>query len=671
MKKIYSTVSRTNGLMALLFLMCLFVIQTYAQPPSMKTGYEGLFPVDNSVNSMYPFEQSAVNTIPGKSGGTGTESDPYIVATVTDLVEIADRINTGTESSSTVFPNGNVGNQYFLMANDLDISSYTPWNCIGIPGERIFYGNFDGGGHTITGLVLSASVGTNQGLFSVIGNNAIVHGITIKDSQLNGTYYTGAIAGAAGEFTTIYDCHNYSDMICSGYYTGGIAGASWGTIYNCTNSGNNSGADFCGGIVGDFYGTLYNCVNIGNILGGSSIGGIVGYADGGSIKNSVNAGNITATGGYNGGIVGFYASNFTEKIVSNCINFAEVNCTNSSSGAVIGRRWIAEGQPSIVANCFYDKQMTIKSGSNEGDASGVIEGKFTNEIIGNSLQTILTNNYIYAEGLYPCPANIETEEIAHVAIATAFFNFIDAGNFDRHNNVNNHFTVALDNDVEWSSSNEAIVNVSNNNVLLLEKGTVTISCEKGATKKSIDLIINNVPAMDCEIPVLETVTQEICSEDIPCLQIKFTQTNFATDGYNIYADGELLMNVPEWQIVSLTKDEITPNVIHCFTVTAVCTNGESDPSNEICETLATVGVENNDHNIRIYPNPVTSHVFVDAKGNNILTISIIDNLGRIVQEYHSKENTINVINIENLTPNLYFIKIEMQDGKTIVKKMIK
>jgi hypothetical protein len=660
MKKKYSIL--------LLSFICFTSVQIYSQ--AYRAGYDYHTSIDNGLNVVLPNEQTKANTVPGKGGGTGAESDPFIVATAEDLAEIAIRVNSGTEGSSSIFPNGNMGyqNQYFLVTNDLDLSTYDPWPMIGIPSQKIFYGNFDGGGHVISGLILNAS--GNQGLFAVLGNYGIVHGIKVQNSQIhNGNYYTGTIVGAAGENTTIYDCHNYCDITSVGYYTGGIVGASWGKIYHCTNTGNINGNEFSGGIVGDFYGTIYNCVNTGNIIGNGSLGGIIGYSAGASTKYLINTGKITGTGVYNGGVIGFVANYNSENTTSCCLNMGDVECQSSSSAAVIGRLWTEAGVPSHADNCFYDKQLTLKKGvAPGGDVVGVAEGKFTHEMIGEEMSEILGSKFIYQEELYPCPEGTEKSEISHVAVAPASLVYTSEEIFDLYNSVNNHFKIALENDVIWESSDEAKLRILVNDAALLGLGCVNFICMKGKAKKTIELTINSVPEIVCNTTILESVTQDICS-DTPCLLFNFTKANFITGGYNIYVDGIFLMNIPEWQTVSFTENEITPNETHCFTVTSECINGETDHSNEICKELLITSIKNNqDKTISIFPNPANSSVFIE--GFEIKSVSIIDNLGRIVKKHSFNGNRINMINIEDLKLNYYFIIIEMIDGRTIVEKLL-
>ena len=275
----------------ILIALTLSEFTTFAQMRP-RIGYNYATPnIGATLNAMRPLGELNVNTTPGRNGGTGTFEDPYIVSSAEALAEIATRVNSGTEASGEIFPNGNPGyaDQYFLLTKDIDLSDYTPWMPISIPGEKIFFGHFDGGNNTITHLTTDFSTNnSNQGLFSVIGANASISNLKIRDSSVTGEIYTGSFVGAAGENSQIINCHNYSDVNATYFYCGGIAGASWGAIVNCSNAGNiTSNQDFIGGIVGDFYGTIMSCINTGNISGTTSTGGIVGYSANAEIAHNI------------------------------------------------------------------------------------------------------------------------------------------------------------------------------------------------------------------------------------------------------------------------------------------------------------------------------------------------------------------------------------------------
>ena len=431
--------------LVLLIALTLSGLVSFAQMQP-RIGYDHDMPnIGATLNAMRPLGELNVNTTPGRSGGTGTAEDPYIIASEEELAEIAIRVNSGTEASGVIFPNGNPGyaDQYFLLDKDLDLSDYTPWTPISIPGEKIFFGHFDGGRHTITHLTTDFSTtNSNQGLFSVIGANASISNLSIRDSHISGEIYTGAFVGAAGEGSEIYNCHNYSDVNTTFYYTGGIAGASWGVIDNCSNSGNiYSEMDFVGGIVGDFYGVLTGCINTGNISGTTSVGGTIGYSANAAIDHNVNAGNIFASSVYSGGVVGFVTNYDSENTTAYLLNYGGV--FGPSARAVIGYLWTEEGQPSHANNCYYDRQLTDKKGMAPGnDVEGVAEPRFTHELIGFNMTEELGQGWTFGDDTYPSPDNWSYyNETRFVAIAPASLRYINETEYDIFNNVCDDFHI--------------------------------------------------------------------------------------------------------------------------------------------------------------------------------------------------------------------------------------
>lgn len=465
-----------------------------------RIGYDYATPnIGPELNAMRPLGELKINTIPGRSGGTGTFDDPYIVASEEELAEIATRVNSGTEASGTIFPNGNQGyaGQYFLLAKDLDLTDYTPWTPISIPGQKIFFGHFDGGDHTIWHLTTDLSTSNdNQGLFSVIGAEASIGNLSIRESHVTGEVYTGAIVGAAGENSQIYNCHNYSDVTTTFYYTGGIAGASWGVIENCTNSGNiYSDMDFIGGIVGDFYGVITGCVNTGNVSGTTSVGGIIGYSANAAIDHNVNAGNIYASSVYSGGVVGFVTNYDSENTTAYLLNVGGVY--GASTRAVIGRLWTEEGMPSHANNCYYDCQMTNRKGLSPGnDVEGVVEPRFTHEMLGDGLSELISTGWTFSEGLYPIPviAPFPTDYgyTATTASVPASLRFISEDEYDRFNFVRDDFHIYYVIDgLTWESATGK-VSFHEDLAQLVEIGLDTLRVYYGDAKKEICIGITDM-----------------------------------------------------------------------------------------------------------------------------------------------------------------------------------
>lgn len=131
-----------------------------------------------------------------------------------------------------------------------------------------FNGTFDGQGHTISGVMINSTAGS-QGLFGTIGTAATVKNLVIANSSITGGNNTGAVVGMADadseKASTIENCHVLGDVIIAG--TGGNHGgiAGYGNVIACTSAAIISATDTpAGGIVGS--GDANNCLYYGTIL---------------------------------------------------------------------------------------------------------------------------------------------------------------------------------------------------------------------------------------------------------------------------------------------------------------------------------------------------------------------------------------------------------------------
>lgn len=222
-------------------------------------------------------------------------------------------------------------------------------------GVPIFCGNFNGNGHTISGLKISSD-GSAQGLFRYLTETSVVQNLNVQGMITPGGS-RNEIGGIAGvNEGTIYTC-SFTGTISGGSYVGGIAGtnAVTGTIENCTSHGNIYGNHFVGGIAGENNGVIrtsindtqinttpqQNTVEISDItldtLTNSEasntvtdIGGIAGISSG-VIKSCKNQGNVGYKHmGYNiGGIAGTQSG-----YIVNCENHGEIQGRKEVGGIV-------------------------------------------------------------------------------------------------------------------------------------------------------------------------------------------------------------------------------------------------------------------------------------------------------------------------------------------------
>jgi hypothetical protein len=92
-------------------------------------------------------------------------------------------------------------------------------------------------------------------------------------------------------------------------------------------------------------------------------------------------------------------------------------------------------------------------------------------------------------------------------------------------------------------------------------------------------------------------------------------------------------------------------------------------SNEdISSTETVVGVEDEDHQTLLYPNPV-QNVFTIQASSPILSIKLTDAKGRLLQD--TKPDTqIASLDIGHYASGLYFVSIKTKDS-AIIKKVMK
>lgn len=146
------------------------------------------------------------------------------------------------------------GEDSAVLMDNIDMKD-AEWTPIGT-SDKPFSGNFDGNGHTISGLNYS---GEYAGLFGYM-NNGTISNIKLADSSFaNGTASGGICAVNNGG--TIENCA-VDNVAVSGGTAGGICGQNSGTITDCFFSGNVSSDGKSGGICGSNSGTIKSTVSL-------------------------------------------------------------------------------------------------------------------------------------------------------------------------------------------------------------------------------------------------------------------------------------------------------------------------------------------------------------------------------------------------------------------------
>ena len=268
-------------------------------------------------------------TVEAFTEGSGTKEDPWRIENAEQLAYLAKQVNEGTDYQRV----------HFRLVSDLDLSG-KEWTPIGTDG-KIFWGGFDGGGHTITGMTIKGDrdyVGLFGECKNFTASSSYIKSVTVKRANISGHSHVGAIAG---EGANISDCYSIENTICAAWCVGGICGSLTGNISGCYNSSSVSGNSTAGGIMGSAsyertVGVVEYCYNIGAVTvrqQDSSVGGITGAsAHRYNISNCLNCGKITGNGKNVGGIAGSTDSNYMN-FIGNCYYNSDLNNAGVGEGA--------------------------------------------------------------------------------------------------------------------------------------------------------------------------------------------------------------------------------------------------------------------------------------------------------------------------------------------------
>ena len=174
----------------------------------------------------------------GFAGGTGTEDDPYLIATAEQLAYLAKTTNDGSPYESSVPTRKTYKDTYFRLIADIDLHG-KEWHPIGTyrniaeigngvgnyfaRGVNIFAGHFDGGGYVISNLTINRFL-PESGLFGIVRDGELCQ-VKLQNIRIKNGYYAGGLAAGY--------CSNYNISGCSiegsvsGFYlVGGLVGFS-------------------------------------------------------------------------------------------------------------------------------------------------------------------------------------------------------------------------------------------------------------------------------------------------------------------------------------------------------------------------------------------------------------------------------------------------------------
>lgn len=269
----------------------------------------------------------------GFAAGEGTQDNPFQIETAAELAYFAKNVNAGNRYDG----------EYIVLKNDLDLNNQE-WTPIG-NARKPFKGNFDGNNHTVTGMKISGASDC-VGLFGGCTRHNVdsaIKNITVKNSDIHGEKFVGAIVGRAEEIN-IENCRSIGNTINGETDVGGI----------------------CGKIGGYSGGKVSQCYNSSKVTGQGRVGGIAGM--GGIAENCLNTGEITiirkAYRSAGGGIFGIFDDTTASASITACVNLGKVSGGESFGGIVGSTDSKSTGH---ISNCYYNMD-AITGGFDAGTA---------------------------------------------------------------------------------------------------------------------------------------------------------------------------------------------------------------------------------------------------------------------------------------------------------------
>ena len=272
--------------------------------------------------------------------GTGTESNPYLISSVSDIAKIHNDLDG-----------------YYKLTSNINMSG-VDFEPIGNENEGSFTGTIDGNGYTISNLDVNLPESKYVGFVGYL--EGTIKNLTLSNVDAYGYRYVGGLVGYAENESYINNC-SVSGTIVGTYeiidiMVGGVVGYLGGEIHNS----NSEDID---------------------ISGYRNVGGVVGYGDSNSVINNCsadgkiigNALNVANDQEYIGGIIGFNNGKLTD-----CTNFAYISNVNKS----------AKYKPTYIGGIAGRNTGTVENSVNDG----IIIPKYTGNAYSRTYTSGISGN---------------------------------------------------------------------------------------------------------------------------------------------------------------------------------------------------------------------------------------------------------------------------------------
>ena len=267
--------------------------------------------------------------------GAGTKLSPYIILTAEQLAKLSFIVGSNDKAYQ---------GKYYKLGADIqlnegkiiddkgalvgDSTKLHKWTPIG-NSSVAFTGNFDGDGHSVSGMFINTT-STHNGLFG--NSSGTVQNLKVENSWVSGGKFTAGVIGRNTD--SVINVNNLASVFGKDECIGGVIGSSYqkdnktnSVIKKVTNNGFVIGDKNVGGVAGcASYVTVDGAENTVAIEGFGYVGGLfggIGSSSKNDVKNLKNIGSVTGKH-FVGGISGYCGGSVT-------LNDLALNKTSSYS----------------------------------------------------------------------------------------------------------------------------------------------------------------------------------------------------------------------------------------------------------------------------------------------------------------------------------------------------
>ncbi len=384
------------------------------------------FILENGTGAVKVFEKAKATTFSFESGMLYhfNQSNQSNTFNGTEMLYGSDAVTAETMNGSVAHPylvySGNSWNVLktnsimgaagiqINLAEDINVNStYT----------SVFRATLNGNGHTITlttpNISLLSSIERGQVRnVTIESTEPVRHPILVYNDPAR---YYGALAGRAFSSAVFENCVNKVNITCdtlnyATVYVGGLIGNANGcTMTNCRNEGNiTSNAAYVGGVAGQA-GAISDCTNSGTItitttadeVKTSYCGGVAGYANSSAVLNCHNSGAININ----------KKSSATPSYYGGVCGLANVNVSNCSNIGDISYNAVSDTKSKFIGgivgcNNSTTSELTMLNCYNEGDVLCNVStsNMYVGGLLGYDKSMSIKNSYAYCslQGTYVC-----------------------------------------------------------------------------------------------------------------------------------------------------------------------------------------------------------------------------------------------------------------------------